>query len=70
MPYTVNNMDKCNSFLAKFRANGWKCWQMQYRWNDENGFHAWFHKAGEQDIEVVTFNEDVQRAIVKFEPQK
>jgi len=67
MKYTVNTMDKCNRFLSKFRAHGWTVWQMQHRWSGKEGFHAWFHKAGEQDIEVVTFNEDVQKAIVRFE---
>jgi len=66
MAYTINTMDKCNQFLDKLKLNGWKCWQMQYRWNDENGFHAWFWKTGEKDIEIVTHNKDVQRAIVKF----
>lgn len=39
---------------------------MQYRWNDENGFHAWYYKDGKKDIEIVNFNKDVQKAIVKF----
>jgi hypothetical protein len=69
MKYTVNTMEKCTRFLDKFRSNGWKVWQMQFRWNDEKeGFHAWFMKAGEQDIEIVTYNEEVEKAIVRYEP--
>ena len=66
MPYIVNNMPKCTRFLAKFRADGWKVWKMQYRWNDPEGFHAWFMKAWENDIELVTWNETVQIAIVEY----
>jgi hypothetical protein len=39
---------------------------MQYRWSESEGFHAWFMKAGESDIEIVTFSENVQMAIVEF----
>lgn len=67
MPYKVESIDKCNRFLSKFRASGWNLWQMQFRWNDLEGFHAWFMKAGEEDIELVTRNEEVQKAIVKYE---
>ena len=66
MPYIVNDMQKCTRFLSKLRANGWTVWQMQYRWNEPEGFHAWFMKAGESDIEIVTFSENVQMAIVEF----
>jgi len=59
-------MNKCTRFLDKLRAHGWTVWQMQYQAADPEGFHAWFQKSGEEDIEIVTFNEDVQKAIVGF----
>jgi len=68
MQYTVNDMQKCTRFLDKFRSNGWKVWQMQFRWSEPEGFHAWFMKAGEQDIEIVTYNKEVEKAIVRYEP--
>lgn len=70
MPYTIESMDKCNRFLAKFRANGWSLWQTQYIWSEPEGYHAWFMKAGEDDIELVTHNEAVQDAIVAFNGEK
>jgi hypothetical protein len=66
MPYTINDMEKCNRFLDKLRANGWKLWQTQYQWDKPEGYHSWFWKTGEKDIELVTYNEEVQNAIVTF----
>ena len=68
MKYTINDIKKCERFLDKFRAGKWRVWQMQYRWSDPEGFHAWFIKGGEKDIEVITYSEEVQKAIVSFEP--
>jgi hypothetical protein len=64
----IETIEKCNEFLARCRANGWQLWQMQYRWNEPEGFHAWFMKPGEPDIEIITYNRKVQEAIVGFEP--
>jgi hypothetical protein len=68
--YRIETMEKCNRFLEKLRLNGWDVWQMQYRWNSDEGFHAWFWKTGEDDIEIVTHNEEVQKTIVGFNGQK
>jgi hypothetical protein len=69
-PITINSMDKCYEILNKFRAEGLHVWQMQYRWNLTEGFHAWFMKAGHEDIEVVTKNKEVEAAIVAFNAKK
>ena len=66
MKYTINTIDKCDRFLDKFHANDWSLWQMQYRWSDPEGFHAWFMKSGEKDIELITFNEEIQDRIVRY----
>jgi hypothetical protein len=66
MPYKIETMEKCDKFLAECRQRGWKVWQMQYRWSAPEGFHAWFHKAWEPDIEVITHNGQVQDAIVAY----
>ena len=68
--YKIDNMEKCTRFLDECRERRWQLWQMQYRYDDPEGFHAWFMKAGELDIEIVTHNEDVQEAIVNFNAKK
>jgi hypothetical protein len=70
MPYSVETMEKCNRFLDKLRANDWSLWQTQYKWDSAEGCHAWFWHTGQKDIELVTHNEDVQNAIVKFSADK
>ena len=64
--FLIETMEKCNRFLDKFRVNGWEVWRMQYYWDLPEGLHAWFRKTGETDIEVVTHNENVHKAILKF----
>ena len=68
--YWVETMSRCVKYLDKLRAEGWDVWQMQYRWNLPEGFHAWFWKTGQEDIEIVTHNEEVQAAIVTFDSKK
>jgi hypothetical protein len=70
MKYTINTFEKCNMILDKFRAEGWHVWQMQYRWNHPEGFHTWFMLAGHDDVEVVTRNKEVQKAIVAYNTKK
>jgi hypothetical protein len=64
--YLIGTLEKCDRFLKKLRDNSWSLWQMQYTWNDPEGFHAWFMKKGEKDIELVTYSEEIQDKIVKF----
>ena len=49
-----------------FRDNDYAPWQYQYGWDSPEGLHAWFAKAGEKDIEIVTHDEEVREAIMKF----
>jgi hypothetical protein len=63
-------MEKCRRFLDKFRAGGWKVWQMQFRCSEPEGFHAWFMNDGQEDIEIVTHDEEVQKAIIEFNAKK
>jgi hypothetical protein len=70
MFYKIESMEKCQRFLDKLRSNGWDVWQMQYQWYHSEGFHAWFWKSGQEDIELVTHKEDVQAAIVAFNSKK
>lgn len=64
--YKVDTMEKCNRFLDKLRADGWELWQMQYGYDNPEGFHAWFWKTGQEDVEIVTHSLDVQNSIVGY----
>lgn len=48
------------------RERNYRLWQMQYGYDTQEGFHAWFNKSGKSDVEVVTFNKKVQDAIIKY----
>lgn len=69
-PYQIETTEKCSEFLAKLRERGYYLWQMQYRWDADEGFHAWFYKPGHEDIEVVTHKEQVQEAILDYNSDK
>lgn len=45
-PYQIETTEKCSEFLAKLRERGYYLWQMQYRWDADEGFHTWFYKPG------------------------
>ena len=67
--YHIESIEKCNRFLASCQQYGYRVFQMQYDWNDPNGFHAWFQKIGTTElIEIVTHNKAVQDNIVNFNP--
>jgi hypothetical protein len=46
--------------------HGYSLWQFQYGYSDPEGFHARFAKTGRQNVEVVTHNSEVQKAIVQY----
>lgn len=58
-------MQKCHEFIAAAHEKGYTLWQMQYSCDNSAGFHARFMN-GEKNIEVVTFDEQVQKALVQF----
>jgi hypothetical protein len=60
--FTIESIDQFNILAARLREKGYKPWQYQ----DDNGFRAWFAKAGKTDIEVVTNSEDVRKAIMEI----
>lgn len=45
---------------------GYRMWQSEFDSESMDGFHAWFGKRGSKDIEVITFEADVQAAIKEF----
>ena len=61
--FTIESIEQFNILAARLREKGYKpSWQYQ----DDNGFHTWFAKAGKTDIEVVTHSEEVRKAITKI----
>jgi predicted RNase H-like HicB family nuclease len=45
---------------------GYRMWQSEFDSDSMEGFHVWFGKRGSKDIEVITFEADVQGAIKNF----
>lgn len=62
----IKSLDQWRSLAALLHKHGYRLWQMQYSFQDPEGFHAWFSKSGRPDVEIVTRDPDVQRAIVRF----
>jgi hypothetical protein len=62
-PYKLKNIDDFERF--RIWAEGYLLYSMQYAWNNPEGFHAWYLKSGEPDIEIVTYCEEVQKAIIE-----
>lgn len=62
----IETMEKWNILAAALHEKGYRLWQMQYSWDDKEGFHGWFLHAEKLDVEVITHNGDVERAIVAF----
>lgn len=64
--YKVNTMEKWNKLSIWMRENGFTLWQMQYGIHCPEGFYTWFMKPGMEDIEIHTYNEEIQEAIIGF----
>jgi hypothetical protein len=62
----IDTLEKWNILSAVMRERNYRLWQMQYGYDTQEGFHAWFNKSGKSDVEVVTFNKKVQDAIIKY----
>ncbi len=65
----INSMEQWNKLAARLAENGWTLYQWQYNTNDPEGFHARFWKADKPCYEVMTRDEDVYEAIIKFRPK-
>jgi len=51
---------------SELSARGYQRYQIQYRPDSPEGFHAWFWAADRPDVEIVTQNEEVCKAIMKY----
>ncbi len=67
MSYTreINTIEHWLVALEYLSENGYKLWQMQYDVHSPEGFHARFWKTGKPDIEIITFSNEVYKAIIK-----
>lgn len=63
----ISELSRWAEIAEQLHAGGYRLWQMQYRASDPEGFHAWFWRNGRSDAEIVTYNAEVQRAIIDYE---
>ena len=66
----IDTLEKWNTLSSAMHERSYHLWQMQYGYDTQEGFHAWFNKSGRPDVEVVTFNKKVQDAIIKYASDK
>jgi hypothetical protein len=62
----IESIEQWNTLSERLKNNGWFLWQTQYGIDYPEGFHAWFAKAGKKDYEIVTYNNEVYKAIIKY----
>jgi hypothetical protein len=65
----IESLDQWKAFSAKLSSERYRLWQTQFDTRSPEGFHAWFSASRQADIEVVTHNDDVHDAIVKYRPK-
>lgn len=62
----IDSIEKWNILSKAMQEKGYALWQMQYSWDTKQGFHAWFIHSKRSDVEVTTYNKDVEKLIVKY----
>ena len=62
----IDTVEQWVQLSAKLSEQGYKLWQWHYRYDDPDGFHARFWAQGKHDVEVVTFEKDVQDAVLNY----
>ena len=62
----IDDIEQWNAAKSYFQDHSYKLWQFQYGFDTPDGFHAWFTDLAHNDIEIVTFKEDVQEAIIEM----
>jgi len=65
--YTLKTIDDFNKFKAWADKHGYRPWQYQYSYNHPEGFHTWYMAHGKEDVETITKNKDVEKAIFDWE---
>lgn len=62
----IESLDAWLSLAAELREDEYAIWQMQYAANQPEGLHVWFWASDRPDIEIVTHDNAVQKAILKY----
>lgn len=62
----VETLDDWHALAADLREDEYAIWQMQYRYSQPEGFHAWFWAKGRPELHIVTHSEEAQSAIVNY----
>ena len=65
----IKTLERWTELEENFLFRGYRLWQWQYNVQHANGFHAWFCATDKQDVEVITYNQDVLNAIIDY-PRK
>lgn len=60
----IDTLEQWAILSAALKEKGYRLWRFQYNWDLIEGFHAWYWKRGKNEVEVVTYNEQVQEEIV------
>lgn len=63
-PRIINSMAEWLILKAALTAKGYKRFQTQFDAEQAEGYHAWF-VSSDKRVEVITFNSDIQKDIVK-----
>ncbi|MEA4895902.1 MAG: hypothetical protein VB064_11675 [Oscillospiraceae bacterium] len=64
----IETIDEWNDLVKTLKELEYCRWQMQYDIASPEGFHASFMAQDRSIIEIVTTNEAVYRAIVRYKP--
>lgn len=62
--YILNTIEELNSL--KLKDNGYNLWMWQHHAKSPEGFFAWFWAISKTEMEIVTFSEEVENAILEY----
>lgn len=62
----IDDVAKWTALASELARSGYKIWQMQYDTDHPEGFHVWFAAHQRPTVEVMTRNDAVYDAIVKY----
>ena len=65
----IKTLDRWIELEENLLHHCYRLWQFQYDVQHPEGFHAWFSATGKQDVEVITYNQEVLNAIIGY-PKK
>ena len=63
----IDTLDEWADLSKLLKRHGYVLWQMQYRISDPEGFQARFSSKGKSEVEIVTYEEKVYKAIIRYE---